>query len=147
MSPQEVQRNEVHFPDDYSPSPDSTTFTKTDWWDSPAAIGTNFPAGLLFTLPDDMVGVIRFFAQYVNDMIAGDDIRWTIRINETAYPNWNDVKMFPTIASFRNVGDDPFIHIPEGGKVDVMLNNTTGLAKRIGASYSGWFWPNRKRGN
>lgn len=143
-TPQEIARSEVRFPDYYSPPADATSFTRTDWWDSPAAVGTNSPAGLQFQLPEGQVGIIRNFALYVNDMVAADLIDWTLRINEAGVPNWNAVKMFPTLASFRTVSDDPFVFVPESGKIDVLINNASGLAKRIGANYYGWYWPLRK---
>lgn len=136
---------DVRFPDYYTPPEDAVTFTRTGWWDSPAAVGTNDPVALQLVLPENSVGMIRSFSQYVNDMVAGDDIAWSILIDDVPAENWGDVTMFPTIASFRTVNDDPAIHLPEGARIVIRLNNRSGLAKRIGASYSGWHWPNRGR--
>jgi hypothetical protein len=79
-------------------------------------------------------------------MVAADDIRWQLRINGNPVPNWSDVRMFSTAASFRSVDDDPYIILPAGATVDVLITNNTATAHRIGCSYTGWFWTNRKAG-
>lgn len=138
--PQEIRESE------YQKTPDdSITFTKTDFWDSPAVVGQNSPAKLKFQLPENYQGVIRSFSQYINDMIAADDVTWSILVNDVPQENWAGVSMFPTLASFRTVNDDPFIKIPERGRVEIVINNNTAVAHKIGASYYGWYWPNRGR--
>lgn len=134
----------TRFPDHYAPPVDGTVFTRTGWYES-AGNDVNVPAALVFRIPDDYEGVIRSFSQYVNDMAIADVISWQIRLGGMPVNNWNDIRMFPALASFRTVSDDPYIILPEGTEVSVQISNLTALAKRLGASYSGWFWPSRKR--
>ena len=135
----------VRFPDHYSPPEDATTFTFTSFFDS-LGNDTNAPAGLVFTLPPDSVGIVRDFSRYVNDMVAGDNIVWQFRINGNPVPQWNNVTMFPRVVAFGASGDDPYIFVPAGATLDVNIINNTATAHKIGAGYYGWYWPNRKTG-
>lgn len=137
---------ETHLSEFQATPDDAITFTKTGFWDSPAAVGNNKPAALSFQLPENMQGVIRSFSQYINDMVAADSIVWTILVNDVPQENWDAVTMFPTLASFRTVNDDPFIKLPERARIDILIsNNAPAIAHKIGASYYGWYWPNRGR--
>lgn len=135
----------VRFPDHYSPPEDSVTFTFTDFFDS---VGNDAaaPAGLVFQLPPDSNGIIRDFSRYVNDMVATDAIVWQLRLNGNSAPQWDNVKMFPRVVAFGAAGDDPYIFVPAGATIDVNILNKTATAHKIGASYYGWYWPNRKLG-
>jgi hypothetical protein len=140
---------EVRFPDHYSPPADANTFTKTDFYASAgndSNIGALATPNLVIQLPQDSVGVIRDFSRYMNDMVATDSVIWTLRINGNPVPNWSSVTMFPRVAAFASSGDDPYILLPSGAIVDVLIVNGTVTAHKIGASFYGWFWPNRKAG-
>lgn len=135
----------VRFPDHYTPPEDAVTFTFVDFYDS-VGNDQNAPAGLVFKLPDDSVGIIRDFSRYVNDMVATDAIIWQFRVNGNPVPQWSNVKMFPRVVAFGLAADDPYIFVPSGATLDVVIQNTTVTAHKIGAGYYGWFWPSRKMG-
>jgi hypothetical protein len=127
---------------DLWPPAGAITFTKTDFWDSPAAVGNNEPGGLVLQLQPGNVGIIRSFSQYVNDMVAADALVWQIRINGAPAFGWEAATMFPTLASFRTVSDDPFLKVPRGAEIRIRIfNNAPAIAHKLGASYSGWQWP------
>lgn len=135
----------VRFPDHYSPPEDATTFSLVDFFNS-GGNDANAPAGLVFQLPPDSVGIVRDFSRYVNDMVATDVITWQFRINGNPVPNWNAIGMFPRVAAFAASGDDPYIFVTPGATMDVLITNATATVHKIGAGYYGWFWPNRKMG-
>jgi hypothetical protein len=127
---------------DLWPPAGAITFTKTDFWDSPAAVGTNDPAGLVLQLQPGNIGIIRSFSQYVNDMTAADALFWQIIINGAPAFGWEKATMFPTLASFRTVSDDPFLKVPRGAEIRIRISNAApAIAHKLGASYSGWQWP------
>jgi hypothetical protein len=135
----------VRFPDHYSPPEDATTFTFTSFFDS-GGNDQNVPAGLQFQLPPDSEGVIRDFSRYINDMIATDAVVWQFRINGNPVPQWGNVTMFPRVVAFGASGDDPYILVPAGALLDILISNNTATAHKLGAGYYGWYWPNRKLG-
>lgn len=139
----------VRFPDHYSPPEDANTFTKTDFYASAgndSNVGALATPNLILALPQDSVGVIRDFSRYVNDIVATDDITWQLRINGNPVPNWSAVKIFPRAAAFVGSGDDPYVLLPAGAIVDVLITNATATAHKLGAAFFGWYWPNRKAG-
>jgi len=140
---------EVRFPDHYTPPADANTFTKTDFYASAgndSNVGVLATPNLVIALPQDSVGVLRDFSRYVNDMVATDSIFWTLRINGNAVPEWSKRIMFPRVAAFASSSDDPYILLPPGAIVDVLIENGTVTAHKIGGSFYGWYWPNRKAG-
>ena len=135
----------IKFPDSYAPPEDAQTFQREDHYDS-AGNDTSRPANLIYTLPDDFVGVLVALSIYSSDTVAGDVIRWRLEVNDTRVPNWDDIRMYPAVAAFRSVAFEPRILLPEGAKISIFIENQAANAHRIGASYDGWQFLSRKRG-
>lgn len=102
--------------------------------------GEGVPTGVI-QLPKNNIGIIRGFSIYITDMLSTTDMAWTLLVNGAPAGGYGTLKMFPRAASFVGNNFDCFIRLPSGAQVSVIFTNTDGGTYVVGASISGWFWP------
>lgn len=139
--PLSVQR----FPPDYFPIPGATeifAYAEHDSVGAEAGTLLNLPApGSVLQLPPRHVGVIRTVAININDLTAADDLSFSLRINGTPVAGFGNLRVFPRAATSIERAWDTRILIPDGGTVDITFTNGNGGLHLVGATYTGWFWP------
>lgn len=97
--------------------------------------------GTAFDVPPNTLAVIRGVSLYITNMLTTTNILWSLQIDGSSPQGYNKITIFPRAAPFVSNGFDSMIRFQGPCTVRVVFNNVDGGAYTIGASYSGWFWP------
>lgn len=108
-----------------------------------SAVETNIDIGLLVSLPQNNVGILRGVSIYINNMLTTTNVTWTVTFNGAPVPGYNNLSIFPRAAPSVANTFDSFVRIPQGNPMllKVQYSNNDGGTYTIGAALSGWFWP------
>ena len=98
-------------------------------------------AGTAFAVPAGYFGVIRGLTLYIVNMLATTNVTWTLQINGAAPQGFSALSIFPRVAPYVGNGFDACIRFTGPALIQVIFTNADGGAYTVGASYSGWFWP------
>jgi len=137
----------VTFPPRLFPPPGSVSFYRqaSALVAGPASWVT--PAGIVLAIPAAVRGVIRFFNVFINNMLATSDILFALRVNQGAVAGFDAITLFPRAAAF--VGEsfggagEVVIDLEHGSVVDVGITVRDVGAYTVGASYAGWYYPEK----
>lgn len=136
----------VYLPELY-PIPDAQEFNPSGSA-STAAVQTDIEIALTPTIfngtnqiPKGAIGVIRGFSIYITNMLTTTTVSWTLRVNGAPAGGYGALTMFPRAQSFVGNSFDCFIRIPNGAVISVTYSNPDGGTYVVGASISGWYWP------
>jgi hypothetical protein len=88
-------------------------------------------------------GLIAFFSIFCNAPSVTSNIRWAIRANGGPIAGWDAISFSPRAASSFERTFGATIRIPGGTKISVAITNNGVAAEDVGASYGGWFAPQR----
>lgn len=97
--------------------------------------------GTSFNVPDSCLAVIRSVTLYITNMLTTTNVTWSLMVNQTSPQGFNNITIFPRATPFVSNGFDSMIRIDGPAVISVVFNNIDGGAYTIGASFSGWFWP------
>lgn len=100
----------------------------------------NSPTGVI-RLPKNNIGIIRGFSISITNMLTTTDVNWSLLINGGPAGGYGTLKLFPRAAAFVGNAFDCFIRVPSGADISVKFSNVDGGTYVVGASVSGWFWP------
>jgi hypothetical protein len=95
--------------------------------------------------PQFYVGVVRELAYQINDLTAGSNVEFALRINQAV--NLDTIyRIFPRVASHVLVEFDPnvtFVRLPEFCEFDVLVTVRAGDVGTylVGAVIRGWWYP------
>lgn len=97
--------------------------------------------GTQFTVPANTLAVIRGVTLYITNMLTTTNVLWSLIIDQASPQGYNQITIFPRAAPFVSNGFDSMIRFQGPCTVQVVFQNLDGGTYVIGASYSGWFWP------
>lgn len=124
------------------PIPDAHEFNPLGSIDS-AAINTS-PAvvtGCSLSVPQGSNGVIRGVSLYINNMLATTNVDWSLLIDGQVPQGYGGLTIFPRVSPFVTNGFDCLIRFDAPAEISIVFRNLDGGSYKIGASFSGWFWP------
>jgi len=131
---------EIFLPELY-PIPDAKEFNPLGSIGT-AIIQTNVTiTGTSFDVPPNTFGVIRGLSLYITDMLTTTNVEYSLIIQQQAAQGYSNLRIFPRAAPFVSNGFDTLIRFTGPATIFVVFNNNDGGTYTIGASYSGWFWP------
>lgn len=96
-----------------------------------------------FRLPQTQIGVVQIFGIYAQGPTNLTNVTWTLRINQSPVPGWDNIQLPPGAANFvvQNFSDLR-VKIPNGALVDVLItNNNASGPWTVGAKVAGWYNP------
>lgn len=96
------------------------------------------------TLPQNNVGRIAGVIFSITNMLTTTNVTFTLTINGGPVPGYSGVTITPRISSFVEAEfSEPGcrILVPNAAKIGVIFSNLDGGAYTVGASISGWYWP------
>lgn len=100
----------------------------------------NAPTGV-FRLPAGNVGIIRGFSISITSMLTTTNMVWSLLINGGPAGGYGSISLMPRAATFASNNFDTFIRVPSGADISVIHINGDGGTYVVGASISGWYWP------
>ncbi len=74
-------------------------------------------------------------------MLTSTVVSWTVQLNGAPATGFNNLSIFPRNSPFVSNSFDAFIRVGQGQKIRVVYTNTDGGSYTVGASVSGWWWP------
>ena len=78
---------------------------------------------------------------YVDNLLASSNISFTVLQNGAPIQGLTNVFIFPGVAARVAENFSLFVRITNGATLTVTYTNTDGGSYTVGASLSGWFWP------
>jgi hypothetical protein len=124
------------------PIPDAKEFNVLGSIASGGAQNNILITGTSFDIPTSNIAIIRSVALYVAPMLATTNITWSLTVNGQPVPGYQGLSIFPRPAAQVTNSFDSFIRLQGPVTVAVIFSNLDGAAYQVGASFSGWFWPN-----
>ena len=97
--------------------------------------------GSTFSIPTSNLAIIRNVALYIAPMLTTTNVVWSLTVNGQPVSGYQNLSIFPRPAAQVTNTFDSFIRLRGPVDVAVIFSNLDGAAYQIGASYSGWFWP------
>lgn len=92
-------------------------------------------------VPDNNLGVITGVSLQIANMLSTSLISWSLLINDAAPQGYGNMTIFPRNAPFVSNGFTCKLRFNGSAKIRVVYSVADGGTYDIGASYSGWFWP------
>jgi hypothetical protein len=135
----DTKRVYLEYPPEIFPMPGAQEFAVDVDFSSPA-VGATEPAGLILTLPQGMVGIVRVFGYGIQTMTIATNVSWALLVNGGPVQGYTDRRFFPGNVPRVTASVDTFIRVPAGGTIAVRFTNVDGAAYTANANYSGWFW-------
>lgn len=133
----------IQYPPWQQKLPTSSDFVVLDYAMTLAAgVGSTITsASLTFAIPASMVGWLQNFSLYVLTPTALTSVKWTVRINESPVPGWDNYQNSPGVANlYREDYSDLQIRIPNGAKVDIIITNLNANGPwTVGGKLAGWY--------
>lgn len=136
--PRMAQNLQIPLPEVY-PIPGSTLFAPQV--SKATAVVETTDIGLSVALPAGSVGIITGFGFQITNMLTTTNVKWSILFNGSPVPGYNNLTIFPRSAPFVGNFLDLPVRIPAGVTVTVQYANLDGGTYVVGATVSGWFWP------
>jgi hypothetical protein len=131
---------DVPLPEVY-PIPDAKEFNILGSIASPGAQANILIAGTTFVIPTSNLAIIRGVSLYIAPMLITTNVTWSLTANGQPLPGYQNLSIFPRPAAQVTNSFDAFLRLRGEVTLGVIFTNTDGAAYTIGASYSGWFWP------
>jgi hypothetical protein len=131
---------EIPLPEVY-PIPDAKEFNILGSFASGAASANTLITGSAFDIPSGSLAIIRGFTAYIAPMSLATNVTWSLVWNGQALAGYQNITIFPRPAAFASDAFDAFLRVRGPGTLSVIFSNIDGAIYQIGASYSGWFWP------
>ncbi len=97
-------------------------------------------------VPASNLFVIRSFSIYITNMLATTNVTWSLLVNGQPVQGYLGVSIFPRVAPSISNTFDCFIRGRGFATISVIFSNGDGGAYTVGASFSGWFWPEASDG-
>lgn len=123
------------------PIPDAHEFNIEGHVATAAVINNANITGATFTVPDNNLAVIRGVTFYVTNMLTTTNILFSLLINDGAPSGYGGVTIFPRVAPFVGNGFESMIRFQGAAVIRCVFSNVDGGTYVVGASFSGWFWP------
>lgn len=96
-----------------------------------------------FQVPQGQIGWLQETFLYVLTPDATINATWTVRINQSPVPGFDNLIAPPGLANFYLIGtDDMRVRLPNGCYVDVLITNNSAAGPwTVGAGLAGWYHP------
>lgn len=105
------------------------------------AVEANTDIGLVVDVPKNNIGIIRGLNIFISDMLTTTNVTWTLMVNNGPATGYNNISIFPRTSPFVGNSFDAFVRVPQGASIRVVFSNVDGGSYTVGASVSGWSWP------
>lgn len=92
-------------------------------------------------IPANNLGRLSGVTFFITNLLPTTDVRFTVLGNGGPLQALNRVRIFPGTAGRVSNAFDVYIRIPSGTLLQVLFENNDGGTYQVGASLSGWFWP------
>jgi hypothetical protein len=124
------------------PIPDAHEFNTTGSQATAAAQANVLIAGASpQVIPAGSLFVINGLSIYITDMLTTTVVAWRVLINSAPVAGYSGLSIFPRTAPYVGNSFEPKIRGKGEALITVEFTNTDGGAYTVGASLSGWYWP------